>query len=205
MPGQRPTLVVNSSPLGDQIQSFVEESSGRSVRRCTYDECRQHLAWNKPGLLVLVAATPGDWAPVAGLVQETALRQSPLQVVVVSAADSGDGSDRVRLSVARLPWPASADALGDVVRAAPDGADGTPEEELADRLLALTPSLAPMADRLAAAAAHDLTILLTGETGTGKTFLARLVHDCSARRANRFLVVSCGTLSGNLIASEFFG
>src|SRR5206468_10885913 len=38
-----------------------------------------------------------------------------------------------------------------------------------------------------------------------KPSLAKLVHDCSARRAERFLVVACGTLSGNLIASEFFG
>ena len=62
-----------------------------------------------------------------------------------------------------------------------------------------------MVEQLCIAAAHDVTVLIEGETGTGKTFLAKLVHDCSVRRANRFLVVSCGTLSGNLIASEFFG
>jgi transcriptional regulator with PAS, ATPase and Fis domain len=60
-------------------------------------------------------------------------------------------------------------------------------------------------DQLCIAAAHDVTVLVEGETGTGKTFLARLIHDCSPRRASRFLVVACGTLSGNLIASEFFG
>jgi len=44
-----------------------------------------------------------------------------------------------------------------------------------------------------------------GPPDSGKTHLARLIHDCSARRTNRFLPVACGTLSGNLIASEFFG
>jgi transcriptional regulator with PAS, ATPase and Fis domain len=58
---------------------------------------------------------------------------------------------------------------------------------------------------LTIAAAHDVTVLIEGETGTGKTFLAKLIHDSSSRRDHRFLVVACGTLSGNLIASEFFG
>ena len=68
------------------------------------------------------------------------------------------------------------------------------------KLLALTPSLTHLTDQLDIAAAHDVTVLIEGETGTGKTYLAKLIHDCSARAAHRFLVVACGTLSGNLIA-----
>jgi DNA-binding NtrC family response regulator len=51
----------------------------------------------------------------------------------------------------------------------------------------------------------ETTLLFTGETGTGKTHLARLVHDLSPRRAEPFLVVDCGALSPNLIESELFG
>src|SRR4029077_17539446 len=40
---------------------------------------------------------------------------------------------------------------------------------------------------------------------TGKTYLARLLHDCSPRAQHRFLVVPCGALSSNLVESEFFG
>jgi transcriptional regulator with PAS, ATPase and Fis domain len=50
-----------------------------------------------------------------------------------------------------------------------------------------------------------VTVLVEGETGTGKTFLAKLIHDSSARRAHRFLAVACGSLSGNLLAGELFG
>jgi DNA-binding NtrC family response regulator len=81
----------------------------------------------------------------------------------------------------------------------------TLEEILSRRLLAQTPSLGPLVGRVALAAGHDVTVLLTGETGTGKTFLARLVHECSPRREHRFLAVPCGALSANLIQSEFFG
>ena len=62
-----------------------------------------------------------------------------------------------------------------------------------------------MVERIALAGSHDVTVLLTGETGTGKTHLARLIHDCSPRKTDRFLVVPCGAISANLVESEFFG
>ncbi len=55
------------------------------------------------------------------------------------------------------------------------------------------------------AAPQDTTLLLTGETGTGKTRLARLIHELSPRRDEPFLVVNCGALADNLIESEMFG
>ncbi len=79
------------------------------------------------------------------------------------------------------------------------------EDLLSRRLLAQTPSLLPQVYRVALAAAHDVTVLLNGETGTGKTFLARLIHDHSSRKDQRFLPVPCGALSPNLVESELFG
>src|SRR5262249_29797948 len=52
---------------------------------------------------------------------------------------------------------------------------------------------------------QETTLLLVGETGTGKTRLARLVHELSPRRDEPFMVVDCGSLSANLIESEMFG
>jgi transcriptional regulator with PAS, ATPase and Fis domain len=52
---------------------------------------------------------------------------------------------------------------------------------------------------------QETTLLLTGETGTGKTRLARLIHELSPRRNEPFLVVDCGAVSPNLIESEVFG
>jgi DNA-binding NtrC family response regulator len=54
-------------------------------------------------------------------------------------------------------------------------------------------------------APSDVTILLGGDTGTGKSRLARLIHDLSHRRDEPFLVINCGALSSNLIESELFG
>jgi DNA-binding NtrC family response regulator len=79
------------------------------------------------------------------------------------------------------------------------------EDILRQRVLAQTPSLQPLVGSLALAVAHDVTVLLTGETGTGKTYLARLIHECSPRKDQRFLAVPCGALSNSLVESELFG
>jgi NtrC-family two-component system response regulator AlgB len=54
-------------------------------------------------------------------------------------------------------------------------------------------------------AATDSTILITGESGTGKTLLAKTTHDASQRSKGPFAVVNCATLSENLLESELFG
>lgn len=59
-----------------------------------------------------------------------------------------------------------------------------------------------LADRLADAPA---TLLITGESGTGKSLLAREIHRQSRRRRERFVEVACGCLSETLLESELFG
>ncbi|ASV72860.1 Response regulator of zinc sigma-54-dependent two-component system [Thermogutta terrifontis] len=68
-----------------------------------------------------------------------------------------------------------------------------------------TPAVFPMVEELRVAAAHDVTLLLIGETGAGKTFLARTIHELSPRAGKRFLTVACGALPPDLIESELFG
>jgi DNA-binding NtrC family response regulator len=51
----------------------------------------------------------------------------------------------------------------------------------------------------------DLSVLVQGETGTGKELAARAIHDLSPRRHAPFLVVDCGGIAPNLIESELFG
>ena len=69
----------------------------------------------------------------------------------------------------------------------------------------LSDEMVQMMEQLQRVMAQDTTILFTGETGTGKTRTARLIHEMSPRRAEPFLVVDCNALSPSLIESELFG
>lgn len=51
----------------------------------------------------------------------------------------------------------------------------------------------------------DTSILLQGETGTGKTFLAKMIHELSNRNKNEFFEINCSSLPEGLVESELFG
>jgi DNA-binding NtrC family response regulator len=62
-----------------------------------------------------------------------------------------------------------------------------------------------MMDQVRRVAPQNTTLFLSGETGTGKTQLARFIHELSPRRGEPFQVVDCGALSADLMESEIFG
>lgn len=55
------------------------------------------------------------------------------------------------------------------------------------------------------AALSSLTILIMGESGTGKSLMAKAIHEYSKRRKKKFIEINCGALSENLLESELFG
>ena len=60
-------------------------------------------------------------------------------------------------------------------------------------------------EQISRVAATGVTVLVTGESGSGKELVAQTVHDLSRRRRQTFLAVNCGAISPNLIESEIFG
>jgi transcriptional regulator with GAF, ATPase, and Fis domain len=73
------------------------------------------------------------------------------------------------------------------------------------KLLGRSAGMQLLFSQLEKAAPTDSTVLILGETGTGKEVVAQSLHDASARREKPFVVVDCGSMAANLIESELFG
>lgn len=67
------------------------------------------------------------------------------------------------------------------------------------------PSLLKVLEEVSQVAPTDASVLINGETGTGKELIARAVHDASNRRDRPLIKVNCGAISENLVESELFG
>jgi DNA-binding NtrC family response regulator len=72
-------------------------------------------------------------------------------------------------------------------------------------ILAVSRAMSEVYGLVARLAPTDVTVTLTGETGTGKDVLAHLVHGTSPRAARPFIVFDCGAVPANLVESELFG
>jgi two-component system NtrC family response regulator len=74
-----------------------------------------------------------------------------------------------------------------------------------ESILGQSNALMRVLDNAAQAASTDATILIRGETGTGKELLAKAIHFNSARRDRPFIVINCGAIPSELLESELFG
>jgi NtrC-family two-component system response regulator AlgB len=146
------------------------------------------------------------------------LREAPhMGVVVVTAYASIDSAVEAmrRGAFDYLPKPFTPDQLRVVLRRweqvsrlrsqvsalTEQVRDATPEAELDTR----EPAMRGVLDLAFEVAPSEATVLLRGESGTGKGVLARAVHDRSPRAPGPFVTVHCPSLSGELLESELFG
>src|SRR2546425_4448614 len=73
------------------------------------------------------------------------------------------------------------------------------------RLISRSPALQRVFRQIEQVATADVSVLITGETGTGKELVARLVHKLSHRAPRDFVAVDCNAVAPALLESEFFG
>ena len=83
------------------------------------------------------------------------------------------------------------------------------EQELVDKrfgeIIGSCPSMLEGFRKIQKVAKTDISVLITGETGTGKELIARELHRCSERENGPFITVNCGAIPENLMESEMFG
>ncbi|MDX2033607.1 MAG: sigma 54-interacting transcriptional regulator [Blastocatellia bacterium] len=74
-----------------------------------------------------------------------------------------------------------------------------------EEIIGGSPALLEVLSQIERIAPTDATVLILGETGTGKELLARALHDRSARKSRPLVKVNCGAISAGLVESELFG
>jgi formate hydrogenlyase transcriptional activator len=80
--------------------------------------------------------------------------------------------------------------------------DGT---SMFEEIVGTSPPLKRVLSHISIVAPSDSTVLITGETGTGKELIARAIHRCSHRVSRAFVSVNCAAIPGDLVPSELFG
>jgi DNA-binding NtrC family response regulator len=84
--------------------------------------------------------------------------------------------------------------------------DEVEEEELPEtEMIGSSPAMIEIYKTVDRVADTDATVIIEGDTGTGKELVARMIHNMSPRRNFPFQAVDCGTISANLLESELFG
>jgi DNA-binding NtrC family response regulator len=219
------TLLVTSDPsLTKTVHGVVDSIGGFNLE--VVEGCEQAcLELGRDDILVVLyhLNESRSAAEVTRLLQTIAIKRSSVVTLVLSEAHRADQAlallrlgaadylsrpldlnrlayliDLFTLSARRgrqQPSPSRAEAPEQIKSAGPDGHFRYTESSKMGRMIDQVRRIAPL----------DTTILLGGETGTGKTYLAGIIHQISPRCDRPLLVINCGALSASLIESEMFG
>jgi len=141
---------------------------------------------------------------------------TPGAIVVIVDSDSADRTADIAALGADdfLQKPFAADDLENVMKSAlarPRRSwERVPDDDARARLreevgLWRSPKMSEVREIIEQAARVDVTVLIQGETGTGKDVVARAVHDASVRQSGPFVKVNCAAVPRELLESELFG
>ena len=171
--------------------------------------------------VVLLDITMPDMSGLDVLEQIRKLEDPPEVVMLTADASLQTGIEAMRLGAYHyLTKPASLDEMEAVLRKAHEKrrllkqnaslrsvslpADGDGADSPAD-MIAASAAMTALIEQAQAAARTDSTVLLTGESGTGKDVVAHYIHSMSPRSSAPMIAVNCGALPETLIEAEFFG
>lgn len=102
-------------------------------------------------------------------------------------------------------WAGEPDAAGRLVARLEELSAPQPRPPRADHLVAQSAASRAVIEQVARVATTSMSVLLTGETGTGKEVVSRLIHNWSPRREHRFVPINCAAIPNELMEAELFG
>jgi two-component system response regulator AtoC len=210
----KPTvLVVEPDPqLSEHLSSFLSNRGYHCLRATSIEEALEPLAHNDFQFTLFdLAVGTGGPNSVPRLRLQGGNPGSIIGLVDANEGRDNDGLSLVVDAVVTKPFsePQLEQVIQDVVSAGHPAAPASSSQAMARARRAMelwrSPKMRQVHEIIREAARVDITVLITGETGTGKELAARAIHDLSARRSGPFVKVNCATVPHELLESELFG
>ena len=104
-----------------------------------------------------------------------------------------------------LTKPVDRDALYQAIDQALSQRGSVGDNPLSDTIVTRSPVMLRMLEQAQRVAQSDVSVLIQGQSGTGKEVLAKAIHQASPRHDRPFIAINCGALPGQLLESELFG
>jgi DNA-binding NtrC family response regulator len=211
----RTILIVDDEAAARYGVRRALENKYKIIEAESAGDARASIASEQPDLILLDLVMPGE----DGLAFLRWMRANEIQtpVLVVSALDSAKTAVEALQNGAADYIVKGYDIeelrkrVANILQLAELGAENTRlrRELVADgqfgRMLGASAPMRRVFEMAERVAATDATVLILGESGTGKDLLAQEIHDRSPRAGKAFVAVNCAALPENLIESELFG
>ncbi|PKR90723.1 Fis family transcriptional regulator [Pleomorphomonas diazotrophica] len=210
-------LIVEDDPdvlLG--CEQALQLEGMQTIGTGSVEEALRRIAEARPGVIVSDVRLPGRDG--LSLLREMQAADADLPVILIT----GHGDVSLAVQAMRsgaydfIEKPFSPEHLVEVVRRAREKRALTIEvrrlrHKLTDggrlegRIIGRSPAMVKLRRVIADIASTNASVLISGDTGTGKELVARCLHDESSRRKGHFVAINCGGLPEHLVESELFG
>jgi two-component system response regulator AtoC len=181
-PGLRTILLTGHG--GEKVKQATEALNAAYVEKDRMEDFWDLIKkGSKSGSIIVINPSPADMASPA---------EEDNDQAKVSAPPPDERMSDTRPAKDIPPPPATGDKSVQTVTA----------ERL--RMIGETPAIQELRRNIERVAGLDCPLIIRGETGTGKQLTARIIHDLSPRRQNRFMAVNCGCFRNDLLIEELF-
>lgn len=214
--GKTSVLVVDDErDMTDLLSMLMEKSGHRALTAHCGQEAIDIINREDPDVMLLDVKMPG----MSGMevVRQTKRLKPGLPVIMITAYAEVKGAiEAMRAGVKDyIAKPFEHDEIQQIVNSALSDShlnqEGVGiEESIEDpgklkELMGRSKAIDRLVEKVKKVAASDFTVIISGETGSGKELVARAIHHISHRASGPFVAVDCGAIPENLLESEMFG
>lgn len=200
-------LIVDDDPTLLRLLSILLREEGYNVLAAdSAEKALVLLAVEKPDLIV----TDLQMGKMNGLELFNAVHKThPMLPIIILTAYGTipyavEATKRGVFTFLTKPYEVQ-DLLNEISNAMAMNEKHVPVTDTNQSIITRSPAMLSMLDEARSVATVGASVLISGETGSGKELLARTIHEWSPRRDNSFVAINCGAIPEELLESELFG